>query len=70
MKKTRNIEIYTGYHDNTWDSYYVEIPADTPENDIEKVAIGIEENNLNQKGVIVAFIGLYSIPSIDGDDDY
>jgi len=45
-KKTRTIEMYRGWDDNTWDTDWIEIPADTPEEKQKSVVIA--NNVLNQ----------------------
>ena len=63
----RKIELYIGYTDNTWSTVEVEIPADTPEEDIEEIAIEQLDTNLAQAA---AFIGLYHYDNADADDQW
>lgn len=65
------VEVYYGYYlGNTkmWDTEYVEIAADTPEDKIEEVAIhafhdcvegGVFGNDMKKE--VIAFIGLFNV---------
>ena len=69
-EKSRRVEVYVGYSNHTWATFFIEIPLSTPEENIEKVtidkAIDLYHNNPNTVDE-VAFIGIYNIPEIDGD---
>ena len=63
MKK-RRIEVYYGYYvgdSQMWDSEYVEIPIDTPEDKIKEVAL----NNFSKPKQDLAFKGILCIPPLD-----
>jgi len=66
MLKMRQIEMYINYTDHTWGTEMVEIPADTPEKDIEQTATNMMMINIckNSSLVDVAFVGVYHIPEI------
>lgn len=69
--KERDVEIYIGYTSHKWDTQYVSIPFDTPEEKVEEVAIqkGTVSffNNPNTRDE-VAFVGVYHIPSIEEEE--
>lgn len=67
MSKTRGIEMYLGWPGGTWTTIWVDIPADTPEAAIEKVACETLEFELNRTGQAVCFFGVYWIPEPDTD---
>lgn len=61
--KTRAIEMYIGIGSDfgTWGTEYVDIPEDTPEDDIEVVG----RNKLRAEGFDFIFAGVYCIPPLD-----
>jgi len=63
----RLIEVYigTGSDNGTWDTDYVEIPADTPDEKIEQVAIDTSKALLQEQGTDYMFVGVYNIPPIE-----
>jgi len=59
---TRKIEMYVGYLDNTWATHMIEIPADTPEGDIDRVAIDATISEMtHEKKTEIAFCGVYHL---------
>jgi hypothetical protein len=71
MPKMRKIEMYINFTNRTWVTEMIEIPADTPERDVEQTAINYMIRKLSDggDGQIVAFVGVYHIPSIEEDED-
>ncbi len=69
--KTREVELYIGYTNNRWDTRYVSIPFDTPEEKVEEVATqegtALFFNNPYTHDE-VAFVGVYHIPSIEEEE--
>ena len=66
MSKAREIEMYVNYADHTWTTEMVEIPANTPEKDIEQTAVNMMIRKLSAPDRdIVAFVGVYHIPGIE-----
>jgi|TARA_R110000822_G_scaffold134760_1_gene272451 hypothetical protein len=63
----RNIEVYIGIGSDfgTWSTEYVEIPRDTPEDQIESVAIDQAKSEIAE----YMFIGIYAIPSLEESDE-
>ena len=61
--KTRPIEMYVGIYQGdyqTWDTAFVDIPADTPDDKVEEVAKETLLKELEkQKDLHVAFVGVY-----------
>jgi len=62
-KQTRAVEMYIGFGDDigTWNTEYVNIPVDTPEDKIVEVA----KEQLKADGCQFTFTGVYSIPALD-----
>jgi len=62
-KETRAIEMYIGVGTDfgTWDTAYVDIPIDTPDEKISEVAIEV----LKQIGCEFVFAGVYFIPELN-----
>jgi hypothetical protein len=60
-KKTRKVEVYYGYYmgeSRLWDTSVVEIPADTPEDAVERTA---ERRFLDTNpDVTFAFVGIFN----------
>jgi len=54
-----DVEMYVGYDDRTWETMLVEIPDDTPEDQIEKFAQDELDKLLRDADVGVAFTGIY-----------
>ena len=71
-KETRPIEMYYGYSyggdSGSWETDYVDIPIDTPEEEIEQVAKEIAKNEY--QGDDLAFVGVYHIVPLDEIDDF
>jgi hypothetical protein len=61
--KTRLIEMYVGYSEGSWNTTYVDIPMDTPDDLIEQAAMLAGQNQIKD----YVFIGLYNITEIDED---
>ena len=61
--KTRMIEMYIGYGSDfgTWETDYVDIPLDTPDDKIEEVAKDVIIEDRKD----IAFTGVYAIPSLE-----
>jgi len=59
--RVRPVEMYCCYDDHTWQNeHFVEIPEDTPEEEIEKLALKLAKEQLDHPDIM--FIGVYSIP--------
>ncbi len=73
--KTITAEVYYGYYSGDaqmWDTEYVEIPADTPEEQYEEVAKGVFQEMLfanTDRYPTIAFWGFYSIDNDPVDDE-
>ena len=69
--KERDIEIYVGYSDNTWDTFVVSMPINTSEELLENIAMELGRtrlfNNPNTRGE-VAFMRVYHISPIKEDE--
>lgn len=65
--KMRTIEMLLAWDDYTWSTDYVEIPADTPEGDIDRVAVdaAISEIGRSGSGDILVLAAVYNIPEIE-----
>ena len=69
--KTRSIEVYYGYYvgdAQMWDTEYVEIPIDTPEDKITEVALkkfSTQQNNMDN-----VFKGILCIPPKDDEVNF
>lgn len=64
--KTRSIEVYYGYYlgdSQIWDSEYVEIPIDTPDDKIEEVAL----KDFSIPKLDLAFKGILCIPPLEAE---
>jgi len=66
--KNRDIEIYVGYCNHTWETQFVSIPSSTPEDKIKETAINtamnLFHNNPNTSDE-VAFVGIYNVPEME-----
>ena len=64
----RVVEMYVGKGTEfgTWSTEYVEIPRDTPDNEIELKAINQAKEDFRYNFV---FVGVYSIPSLEDSDE-
>ena len=61
MIKNRSIEMGVCYTDNTWCTYFIDIPTKTPTNQIEEVGRNCLISNQNWIGVDnIAHIWLYN----------
>ena len=57
----RPVEMFCCYDDDTWQSsHFVEVPEDTPENDIEPYAMAAAQCLFTDPSIV--FFGVYSIP--------
>jgi hypothetical protein len=64
MGALRSVEMYCCYADHTWrEGTFVEIPADTPADEIERAAILVAEERYRDESI--AIIGVYHIPAED-----
>lgn len=73
-EKTRQIEMYVGISNGdsagSWTTDYVDIPADTPEAKIKRVAEAAFRMALVKAGTDnVAFVGVYSTPDVEEDEE-
>jgi hypothetical protein len=59
---SREVEYYRLWNDHTWDTAYVEIPADTPEEQIEQ-AVRAAIDKLAWKRDAPVITGIYHIES-------
>jgi len=61
MDKTmRTIEMMVAYGDNRWDTMMVDIPADTPDNQVDSVSQATALGILNKQGADVAMVSVYN----------
>lgn len=66
--KMRPVEMYCCYDDHTWqDSHFVEVPENTPEDQIENLAMKLAHEKFTDDSIV--FIGVYSIPADWSDWD-
>jgi hypothetical protein len=65
---TREIEVYRCWDDRTWDTEFVEIPADTPEENIEAVAASAALEALRHSADLPVVVGVYHIPEISEEE--
>jgi hypothetical protein len=68
--KTRQIEMLRCWGDHTWDTDFTEIPANTPEGDIDRVAIDGHTSEIfkaNPKRDLVQTT-VYHIPEIEEEE--
>jgi hypothetical protein len=70
MPKTRSIELAVAYGSSPgrWGTWFVDIPADTPEDDLYAAAHSKFMREY-QGDAPVAFTALYHVPEITDDDD-
>lgn len=68
MVETRAIEMFLGVgtDNGTWDTEYVDIPVDTPEDKMEELGRAV----LRADGHDFVISGIYSIPSLDDQPYY
>ena len=70
--KTKKVEVYLGYTNNTWDTKIIEIPGNTPgalvETVAERKAMKLFFNNPNTFDE-VAFVGIYNSEVDDEEED-
>lgn len=69
------VEMYVGIdhaglgQSGDWYTTYIEIPCDTPANEVAEVAEATLTRALDEEGVEnVAFVGVYNVPGDDEDD--
>lgn len=61
-KRVRPVEMYVCFDDHTWqEGHDVEIPEDTPAEDIERVALEVARLEFVDDDAVM-FYGVYSIP--------
>ncbi len=65
MSKTRQIEMYAGDNSSYWWTDLIEIPADTPEEEVERVALEVYYQELSKKGAEIAIMGVYCVPEFE-----
>jgi len=69
--KTRKVEVYLGYIDHTWDTKIIEIPANTPNMLLDKVAeleaVKLFFDNPDTHDE-VAFVGVYN-SEVEGEEE-
>jgi hypothetical protein len=66
---TRQIEMLRCWGDNTWDTAFQDIPVETPEGDIDIVAIDAHISELVQAKKDVAHVAVYHIPEVEETAD-
>lgn len=66
--KMRQIEMLRCWMDNTWDTGFQDIPADTPEGIIDQVAIDGHISELQKSKLEVAHVAVYNIPEMMEDE--
>jgi hypothetical protein len=66
----RAVEMYIGFGSDfgTWSTEYVEIPRDTPDDDIERVAVEQAKIDFGGGDGFV-FTDLYAIPTLEDSDE-
>lgn len=74
VRKTRPVEMYYGNPSpQTWDTFDVAVPVDTPADRIAAAAGEAARRDLERLGVEAAFYGVYFIPDLtelkDEEDD-
>jgi hypothetical protein len=65
---TREIEVYRCWDDYTWDTEFVAIPADTPEEKIEEAAEKATLAALRQGADLPVMVGVYHVPEISEEE--
>lgn len=63
-RPTREIEVYRCWDNRTWDTEFVEIPADTPEEKIEEAAGKAALEALRHSADLPVMVGVYYVPEI------
>jgi hypothetical protein len=66
--KTRSIEMIRCWMNGTWDTAFQNIPANTPEGDIDRVAIDAHISELQQAKLEVAHVAVYCTNDDQNDD--
>lgn len=61
----RQVEVYRCWDDGTWDTGMVDIPDDTPEEDIERVAKDRTIELMADSPDLLCICGLYHVPDED-----
>ena len=61
----REIEVYRCWDDHTWDTEFVEIPDDTPDDEIGLAAEHVTLEALRHSADLPVMIGVYHIPGED-----
>ena len=57
-KKTRQVEYFRCWDDHTWDTDFIDIPADTPEDKLNE-AVQEAAFKIDWKDDVPAFVGVY-----------
>lgn len=63
--KTREVEVYRCWEDHTWDTEFVEVPADTPEAQLGEVCQHVALENLRNSADLPCMVGVYSVPECE-----
>jgi hypothetical protein len=67
--KTREVEVYRCWEDRTWDTEFVEVPADTPEAQLAEVCQHVALENLRNSADLPCMVGIYWVPGEEVDLD-
>jgi hypothetical protein len=59
---TRPIEVYRCWSDHTWDTAFVDIPRNTPDDRIAEAAEAAVLRGLSPGICDLAFVGIYHVP--------
>lgn len=65
LPKMKSVEMGICYADHTWGTRFIDIPASTPEKDIERISTTGMLNALTAAGVDVAHVFVYNFPTDD-----
>lgn len=68
-KPTQTVEVFRCWDDRTWDTAFVEIPADTAAEDVEETAVHAAYEDLRNSADLPFFIGIYCFGEEDSEDD-
>lgn len=65
--KMRTIEMLLAWDDGTWTTRFLDIPADTPEGEIDRVAVdaAITKVTRSDFGDTLVLAAVYNIPEIE-----
>ncbi len=69
MSKTRQIEMYAGNNSGRWWTEEIEIPASTPEDQVEAVALEVYQQQLNERGAEIAIMGVHWVPELEDEQE-